>query len=226
MNLVIRLRLIDAIRNRPPDFDVHINQQILISNQTRQRNDWLWHELLVSMATMGNSRGMKLINDQNIYNRVSYQSLQQVILENRQQTILNALIESIVRRPVQKAEWLFRNYEFIISCGGLANLQTWILLIHGKKSKIKFMRLFDGIGDKYARNIFMDMYDQDFIESIAIDERIKDISELIEIDKLSYDDQENIYIEIAHDSGINPWHLDRLIYFNLPYFLHSLTNPQ
>ena len=44
-----------------------------------------------------------------------------------------------------------------------------------KTAKIQFLKTFKGIGQKYARNMMMDVYDKDFRDSIAIDARIDGI---------------------------------------------------
>jgi hypothetical protein len=43
----------------------------------------------------------------------------------------------------------------------------------GRDGKIAFLKTFHGIGDKYARNILMDVYHREFRDSIAYDERLK-----------------------------------------------------
>jgi hypothetical protein len=74
------------------------------------------------------------------------------------------------------------------------------------------MRQFAGIGDKYARNIWMDVYDPDFRTTIAIDERIKRISAALGVTFRTYADHERFYQDIAHEAGLDGWDLDRLLY--------------
>jgi endonuclease III len=51
-------------------------------------------------------------------------------------------------------------------------------LLHqpGRDGKIRWLKELPGIGDKYARTIMMDVYHEDFRNSIAIDARIKEVS--------------------------------------------------
>ena len=51
-----------------------------------------------------------------------------------------------------------------------------LLAQQGRDAKIAFLRSSPGIGNKHARNIMMDVYHEDFRDSIAVDARIKKIS--------------------------------------------------
>jgi hypothetical protein len=82
----------------------------------------------------------------------------------------------------------------------------------GREAKIRFLDAFPGIGEKYARNIMMDVYHEDFRESIAIDSRIKAISEALGLSFSSYADHEAFYLTVARKAGLNGWELDRLLY--------------
>ncbi len=77
--------------------------------------------------------------------------------------------------PETKAKWLSENFKLILSKGGIKKMQEELLAKDGKDLKIKFLQTFKGIGDKYARNMMMEIRHPDFIDSIAIDERIKDL---------------------------------------------------
>ncbi|HEY3853400.1 MAG TPA: hypothetical protein VGO67_03290 [Verrucomicrobiae bacterium] len=74
------------------------------------------------------------------------------------------------------------------------------------------MKSFSGIGDKYARNIMMDVYHPEFRDSIAVDARIKALSNALGVSFDSYADHERFYLSVAHDAGLNGWELDRLIF--------------
>jgi hypothetical protein len=55
--------------------------------------------------------------------------------------------------PAQKARWLVRNFDRIESMGGVRGASRAALAARGRHAKLAFMLQFDGIGDKYARNI-------------------------------------------------------------------------
>ena len=60
--------------------------------------------------------------------------------------------------------------------------------------------------------MMMDVYQEDFRESIAIDSRIKSISTALGVRFDNYADHENFYLDVAHLAGMNGWELDRLMF--------------
>jgi hypothetical protein len=68
---------------------------------------------------------------------------------------------------------------------------------------------FMGSGDKYARNIWMDVYDEDFRNAIAVDERIKAVTRALGFAFKRYRDHEAFYCSVATEAGLEPWELDR-----------------
>jgi hypothetical protein len=74
------------------------------------------------------------------------------------------------------------------------------------------LKKFPGIGDKYARNIMMDVYHPDFRDSIAVDARINAISNALGLSFASYRDHEAFYLDVAKEAGLNGWELDRLLF--------------
>jgi hypothetical protein len=82
----------------------------------------------------------------------------------------------------------------------------------GTKAKIAFMKCFSGIGDKYARNVWMDIYHPDFYDNIAIDDRIKQITVAMGYRFATYLEHEQFFLGIAKESNLQGWELDRLLY--------------
>jgi len=216
--------LIESVICRPREQDTEITKIKEQAIENSKRSDWLWHLLLSSMATMGNSRGYKgLIENEEHYNLASYEALLKLEPEIRLTNIQSALKKGTVRRHNSKGRWLAKNFLFIQDCGGIEVLQNILLNTRGRDSKIHIMKLFDGIGHKYARNIFMDIYHEDFIDSIAVDERLSNILDKLEVDlNLSYSEKENIFVQIAIACQISPWQLDRLLYIFNPYYIAKL----
>lgn len=58
----------------------------------------------------------------------------------------------------------------------------------------------------------MDVYHEDFRDSIAVDVRIKRISDAWGLSFPSYEEHENFYLSVATDAGLNGWELDRLMF--------------
>jgi hypothetical protein len=75
-----------------------------------------------------------------------------------------------------------------------------------------FLRKFKGIGDEYARNIGMDIFHPDFRGTIALDTRIKGISDELDVEFDSYEKHEQFYVSVAGQLDITAWELDRILY--------------
>ena len=105
-----------------------------------------------------------------------------------------------VRMAKKKARWLAENFRTIEGMGGLAAANRRALAQPGTAAKIAFMKQFAGIGEKYARNIWMDVYHPDFRNTVAIDKRIKSISQVLGVTLRRYEDHECFYQDLARDA--------------------------
>ena len=189
-----------------------------------KRPTFVWDSLIQSFATMGNSRGwMGLVENETNARRVSYATIRLVDSEARLAHIDRVLRDAVVRMPAQKAHWLVANFDRIESIGGVRAASKAALAAPGRDAKLAFMLQFDGIGDKYARNIWMDVYHPDFYDAIAVDERIKKITGALGYTFTAYADHERFYQELALEAGLQPWELDRLLYHFNDHILASLT---
>ncbi|MGA8139649.1 MAG: hypothetical protein WB948_03115 [Desulfobaccales bacterium] len=177
------------------------------------RPDFIWHYLLQSFSTMGRASGRDgLIVNENNYQRVTYNVLAALAPEARGKQISEVCRAAKVRMPDKKADYLLRCFDYVRQLGGLDAAKTKLLAQKGREGKIRFLQTFPGIGPKYARNIMMDVYHEEFRDSIALDVRIKAISEALGISFSSYAEHESFYLSVARDAGINGWELDRLLF--------------
>ena len=211
-------RLLEFLKNLPLDMITKLENLKKEGKEQSEKDDFLWFILLQSFSTMGNSRGWYgLIDTPNNYNRIKYDyAINKVDKSNRLSHFDMVLRDAKVRMPSKKAEWLVSNLNRIEGYGGVEKANKIAFSKKGRTEKIRFMKAFDGVGDKYARNIWMDIYDNDFHESIAVDERIKNISEALCVSFTKYDEHEKFYLELAKKANIQGWELDRLMYnFNI-----------
>jgi hypothetical protein len=72
--------------------------------------------------------------------------------------------------------------------------------------------------------MLMDVYHPDFRDSIAIDQRILSISEVLGLSFKNYNEHEDFYLSVAKDAGLNGWELDGLTRFR-EEFLKELSLP-
>ena len=192
--------------------------------EVRARSDWLWHELLVSFATWGNSRGWDgLIGDKENYNALNFSALATLSPEARAQQISEVCRRAKIRMPDKKAAMLYKNFDWLQARGGPAEVGAQVLSHDSAKEVCAHLERLVGIGPKYSRNIMMSIDEPRFRWSIAIDHRIKKILSLLEV-KGSYVEQETYLLEVAREAGVDGWTLDRLIYWFLEELLETLNS--
>jgi|GEM_PF-1480203 len=210
-----RAALIQALRNIGPEMRAKLEERKRAGCKDLDRHDWVWNALLGSFPTMGSSRGYDgLIANRSNYNRVTFEALSALTPADRLERLETVLLAAKVRMPRQKAKWLHANYEMIVQMGGLEEARRLALAQVGTRAKFAFLTRFHGIRDKYGRNIWMDCYHPDFRETIAIDERIKQVTRALGYapDAFGYAEHERFYQAIAREAGLQGWELDRLLY--------------
>ena len=178
-----------------------------------ERPDFIWHFLLQSFSTMGRAAGWHgLIGNKENYAKLTFETLKQMSPSRRERIVRSTCHAAKVRMPDKKADFILGCFDYIQTLGGLEAANKVLHSAHGRDGKIKFLMTFPGIGPKYARNIMMDVYHEDFRESIAIDVRIKAISSALGLSFNNYADHENFYLESARLAGLNGWEMDRLLF--------------
>lgn len=183
------------------------------SKKQGERDDLIWLSLLGSMATMGNVRGyLGLICTKENYDKVTFDAITLTPSKDRLKILNSTLRAAKVRMPEKKAKWLVENFEKIVAMGGLSSAKKKLFELKGKEAKIKFWDDFQGISDKYARNIMMDIYHVEFRNSIAVDERIKRITAELGLSFSDYESHEQFYLSVAKDVELEGWELDRLMF--------------
>jgi len=197
-----------------------------------ERDDVIWFELVLSLSTWRGSRGARLLLDsqdnvdEEKFARISFNKLASVAPENRASYLEDLLREHNVNMHVKKADYLTWNFNHIHDEWEtpLATKEAFNAT-EGPKAKIKFLKQFKGIGNKYARNIGMDLYHPDFRDFIAIDARITSISEELGLptDSWSYDEHEAFYHGVVAESTVeNAWELDRILYQSTDQVLEGI----
>jgi thermostable 8-oxoguanine DNA glycosylase len=188
--------------------------QLKQEHKELSRPDFIWHYLLQSFSTMGRAAGWRgLIGNKENYSRITYDELEKLSPEEREQVVRKTCKAAKIRRPDKKADFILGCYTHIQNLGGLIKAKETLLAQNGREGKIQFLMGFPGIGPKYARNIMVDVYHEDFRDSIAIDIRIKAISNALGVSFSSYSEHEQFYLDAAKMAGLNGWELDRLLFY-------------
>jgi hypothetical protein len=190
-----------------------------------ERADFVWHALLTAFSTWGASRGWDgLVNTPANYARVTFEALAQHAPEDRAREVDAVFRLAGLRMPSKKARLLCSNFDRIVGMGGVAAARDELVAAPGRSGKVAFLRTFDGIGPKYARNVMMDVHHEDFRESIAIDSRIIKVTRAAGERFDTYDEHERYLLAVARDAGLTGWELDRLLYWNTESFLDALRH--
>jgi hypothetical protein len=174
--------------------------------------DFIWEQLLRSFSTMGNARGMRLMRDPVLHDRVTYRAVVDLTPAERRTVLMGALAAASVRMAACKTGWLCSNFDRIQLDGGPDAVKTTLSWCNGRNAKIAYLKTFHGIGDKYARKVMMDAYHSEFRDSIAFDVRLKKIADALPFAYNGYTDAERFFLGVATSAGLNGWELDRLLY--------------
>lgn len=190
------------------------------AKERRARDDYLWFELVLSLATWGGSEGDVLATDEELFGRVAYHRLGELRPEQRAAEIENTIQQVSskyedrrVHYQNKTAEYIARNVGTIDEMGGLTAATRQFESRDGKEEKIAFLEgTFVGIGDKYARNIGMDLYLPEFRDTVAVDQRIKSITKAVGLSFERYETHQSFYQGAATRMNREPWEVDRLLY--------------
>jgi hypothetical protein len=162
---------------------------------------------------MGRASGWRgLIGNKSNYERVTYEVLAALTPKARETQVREVCRSAKVRMPDRKADFILGCFRHKKKLGGSKAAKAKLLAQLGREGKIAFVRTFPGIGPKYARNIMMDVYHEDFRDTIALDTRILAISKSLGLSFASYAEREKFYLSVDTEAGLNEWELDRLLF--------------
>lgn len=218
-----RRLLVSVLGDLPEDVRSRLRELKAEAAQLRRRQDLVWFLLLDAMSTWGNSRGHDgLIKDGDNFQRVTFRVLKPLAPRVRRAQLGIVLRAAKVRMPDRKAEYLARNFDQIEALGGLAAVKKAMFDLKGRNAKIEFLRRFHGIGEKYARDCWMNLKDPDFEDCVALDVRVLRVERLLGSDRGGYAGREQSLVGLAHDAGLSGWELDRILYNYSGWVLEAL----
>ncbi|QGN07930.1 hypothetical protein Hrd1104_11925 [Halorhabdus sp. CBA1104] len=219
---VARKTLTDAVAAVRAEHPVEETLQELRDQGQRwwERDDVIWFEIVLSLSTLRGSYGSQIVVDddgeidEHLYGSVAFDTLAQIDEDHRNQYLEARLYGNVAMHPT-KAEALESNFELIENeYGDPKRAKEAFIEADGIEEKLEFLKQFSWIGQKYARNIPMDLYLEEFRDFIAIDTRIEGLLEKAEypLESRTYDEHEAFLQEVAQDLGVNSWALDRILY--------------
>ncbi len=218
-----RQALVNSLKHTTPEMWEQLSALKEWGTSESQRQDFVWHILLQSFATWGGAKGKEgLIDNRDNYDRVTFDALSDLDTDKRLAALIEVFRAAKIRYAGMKAKLMARNYDLMAKMGGPVEVKRQALAQEGKEAKIAFMKRFHGIGPKYARNIWMDVYHPDFHDTIAVDLRIKRVTRALGYAFKTFKEEEQFYQEIAEEAGLEGWELDRLLYNYKDYFLTTI----
>jgi len=202
--------------------NLHRLESLKIQSQKLERDDFLWCALLTSFATMGTADAYdSFLNNRKSAARVDYFHLASLSPNERHVEITHAVTEGGLRWPSKKAEYILSAFNRIQDMGGPGAAMAQLRSKKTAEEMMRFASEFKGIGDKYARNMFMDIYHPNFRNRIAIDVRIQKISDAHDLTFDSYSEHEAFYLAVAKSAGLTGSELDRLMFHYTEEFLKA-----
>lgn len=217
--------LMEAIRMRPTFMSKKLELMKIAGPKRAGAPDFVWRALLTSHSTWGGIRGAD--DFEKNYQLVRYENL--IGLASAPQR-KNALKDAFWHKWGHYREMKLRcacsNFQKVLALGGGPAASNQARRCRGLKEKKAFMMQFDGVGEKYGRDIWMDVYDSDFRDSIAVDQRVKNVLKALGLDRKlrSYVQREGFLREVALNAGVEPWELDRLLFNFGPFFIWAIES--
>lgn len=216
-------RLIAAMRAPTPEMLATLSYWKGVGAELRERPDAIWYLLVQSMATQGRAAPWdKLKASPALLDEIGYDAIAALPREQRTAAFEKVFAAVGVRWPGRKASYMTTNFDRVRALGGPREARQRAFALRSRIEKIAFISQFAGIGDKYARNIWMDLYDPHFHDAIAVDERIKRITEALGLTFPTYEAHEEFYRQLARDAGMDAWDLDRLLFNYRDHFLAAI----
>jgi hypothetical protein len=170
--------------------------------------DYPWNSIVMSFVTNGGVKHYANLKDKELLTWSSLSS-RDVDQEERRRRFSKA------NNPIRGKSLhgkLESCYQRIDCWGGVDKFRKKLSSQANFEEKFKLLKSFEGIGDKYARNILMDGYDNCAQNRIALDSRIRSILIYADLSDKKYGTAESFLVEVANQLKISCWYLDRFLF--------------
>ena len=213
-----RADLISILRTRWQARRAELETQYVNDQQLAHHPDWPWSGFVVSFATNGGSKRF----EQRIAPRIAAFAWERVVrmtLEERKAAAIDLANPRRRHIVVSAFEACFQRF-FV--AGGPPTIRREYLTFNSADGRIRYFKSFQGIGNKYARNMAMDVCDPLVSDSFALDSRLRNIARVVLQPMPGYQATEAWLRDVAAEVGIRPWYLDRLMYRDYDFILAEL----
>ena len=179
----------------------------------RQDPDWFWNVMVNSYCTNDGSKNLERKRAK-YGEALSWSAIASMTPERRAEIFADL---PNPRRRSKLAPALLETFARIRDAGGPRAIATHYESLDSAKARMEFVGSFPQIGEKYRRNIPMDVYDEIVLDQAALDKRLHKLIDLIDgaPPRSPYSAREEYLRAIQRDAGIPTlWRLDRLLYAN------------
>lgn len=201
--------LLEKIRKELKDMAPQLEASRQGAKAWKEEADFPWNVFVTSYATNGGSRHWEDKVEPNYKTLYSWDALSTLTPEERHKRFTK-IANPIRCKPLTAA--LLSTYERFEKAGGPQAIKKEYLNNRTPDELITYLKTFEQIGPKYARNIPMDIYDERIRNHFAIDARIKGLLKAWGFNEETYDEQEDILRKLAQKLNVDAWTLDRLLY--------------
>lgn len=218
-NLELRREIIELFRRHCESMKDRLIVQKHEAEEFAADPDWPWSGLVLSFATLGGSANWdsRIKKRRGEFSWASVSSLNNAARGALFHELPNARFRTKVERYIESA------FQRIRAKGGPAAVRAEYNALSSSEQRIAYFMLFDGIGEKYGRNIPMDIYDPLVRSSFALDHRLKSIlAQLTGKSSMSYRQGEDFLQAVAHDLEIDGWTFDRVLYARYKQIMSDL----
>jgi hypothetical protein len=113
-----RATLVELLSNLTPEMVAVLTREKAKEGDL-ERPDFVWHFILQSFSTMGNSRGYQgLILNKTNYAQVTFDRLSGFSQNERLERLQRVFLQAGLRMPTQKARWAEEDYKIVSAMGG------------------------------------------------------------------------------------------------------------
>lgn len=182
--------------------------------------EWPWNGFILSWATYGGSKNWPS-RIQPLYNaEYSWEALSSV----DEQTRLNRF--SVLGNPRYRSKvaiWAPMVFDRLANPGGPVAARSHYFSLTTARERIAYVMSFSGFGEKYGRNIPMDIYDDLVRDNFALDHRLRTFLAACGYRDVTYARGEELLGELAAELSTDAWTLDRVIYGKLDLLMGRLA---
>jgi len=216
--MIIKKRFVEVLRGILDGDQDRLDAQFISATRLRAQEGWTWYVLAQSYATNGGVKTWDAFAAQGGGDLIQWDALFGDCPNDVEAaaTRLEALSHRFLapRRAGRTRPALLATFRRFHAVGGPEVIaRTW--MGHNRtETLLGWLKTFPMIGDKYSRNMCMDVAHPLVLNHVALDHRLNALCDRVEgaPPATPYGPREAWLLGLAAELGVNGWHLDRLLF--------------